>query len=72
MDRGVPVRNHPRRGQSPGHGTEAALPLRRVPSAADYAPLYTLLASQTASTTTMTGTVLTADSGLSVRDLATS
>lgn len=50
-------------------GTEAALPLRHVPRPADYAPLYTFLAS-TSQSAVMTGAVITADSGLSVRGLA--
>jgi NAD(P)-dependent dehydrogenase (short-subunit alcohol dehydrogenase family) len=49
-------------------GSAQALPLGEVPEADAYAGLYTLLASEQART--MTGSVITADSGLSVRGIA--
>lgn len=59
-------------GQRPAaavlEGTADALPLRRVPFAADYVAIYTLLASASQSAA-MTGSVIVADSGLSVRGL---
>jgi len=59
-------------GQQPRNavldGTEAVLPLGRIPDAADYAAVYTLLAS-TAGSAAMTGTVVPVDSGLRVRGL---
>jgi len=50
-------------------GTERALPLQRVPAAEDYAGIYVLLASATESTM-LTGAIIQADSGLSIRGLA--
>lgn len=50
-------------------GTAAALPLQEVPSTESYGGLYTLLANP-ADSGHLTGTVINADSGLSIRGLA--
>ncbi len=49
-------------------GTAAILPLQRIPSVADFDGAFTLLASEEAAI--MTGSMLTVDSGLSVRGLS--
>ncbi|MGE0298211.1 SDR family oxidoreductase [Pseudonocardia sp.] len=49
-------------------GTREALPLQAVPEPDDYAGLFTLLASPEASA--MTGSMVTADSGLGIRGIA--
>jgi len=60
-------------GQQPAEsvldGTDQVLPLRRVPSTDAYAGLFTLLADP-ADSGHMTGSMLTADSGLAIRGLA--
>lgn len=49
-------------------GVEQALPLQFIPEAADYAGLYVLLASEQFSKT-MTGSIIQADTGISIRGL---
>ncbi|MFF0291809.1 SDR family NAD(P)-dependent oxidoreductase [Streptomyces sp. NPDC005262] len=50
-------------------GTREALPLQEVPPVESYGGIYTLLASRTEAAI-MTGTMITADSGLAVRGIA--
>ncbi|MEV7005035.1 SDR family oxidoreductase [Streptosporangium sp. NPDC051022] len=49
-------------------GTAEALPLKRVPECEDFAPVFTMLASQDANL--ITGFVVEADSGLAIRGVA--
>jgi len=48
-------------------GVEQALPLPFIPESKDYAELYVLLASEGAKA--MTGTIIQADNGISIRGL---
>jgi 2,3-dihydroxy-2,3-dihydrophenylpropionate dehydrogenase len=49
-------------------GTRQALPLQEVPEAGSYSGIFTLLASSDSAA--MTGTMVTVDSGLSIRGIA--
>jgi NAD(P)-dependent dehydrogenase (short-subunit alcohol dehydrogenase family) len=56
-------------GDSVLEGTHSALPLQEIPSTDSYGGVFTLLASASESRA-MTGTVITADSGLGIRGVA--